>query len=139
MMMRVGLTVLLCLLANAALAAPRAWLDRDTVTTGETVTLNVEAESLGTEPDFSPLDQDFRRLGTSSSTQISLENGRQQTRVLWAVALQPKTEGVIGIPALDVGDQQTEPLRLTVRPPAAGVGDPGDDAGRFFDDGFRFW
>jgi hypothetical protein len=110
-------------------AAPRAWLDRDTIRLGETVTLNVETDARGgMEPDFAPLEKDFRRLGTSSSTQLSYINGKQSARTLWAVALEPKQEGIIGIPAFEVGSQRTEPLRLTVLPmPQGGSAAAGDD------------
>lgn len=121
----------LLLLASPLLAAaaPRAWLDRDTIRLGETVTLNVETDARGgREPDFAPLEKDFRRLGTSSSTQLSYVDGKQSARTLWAVALEPKQEGIIGIPAFEVGSERTEPLRLTVLPaPQGGSAAAGDD------------
>lgn len=118
--------ILFPLLAHAA---PRAWLDRDSIRMGETVTLNVETDARGgSEPDFSVLDANFRRLGTSSNTQLSWVNGKQSARTLWAVALEPRTEGVIGIPALAVGNSQTEALSLRVLPlPTGGSAAAGDD------------
>jgi hypothetical protein len=112
-----------------ALAAPRAWLDRDSIRMGETVTLNVETDARGgSEPDFGVLDANFRRLGSSSNTQLSFVNGRQTAHTLWAVALEPRQEGVIGIPALQVGDEVTAPLSLTVLPmPSGGSAAKGDD------------
>lgn len=128
--MRVWLLILLALMSIAPRvdAAARAFLDRSSISLGETVTLNVELDGMtGAEPDLTPLSANFRLLGTSSSSQLSLVNGRQTARQLWAVALEPLAEGVIGIPALKVGDVSTEPLTLTVLPaPAgasAGVGD----------------
>lgn len=112
-----------------AMAAPRAWLDRDSIRMGETVTLNVETDARGgSEPDFSELDANFRRLGTSSNTQLNWVNGRQSARTLWAVALEPREEGVLGIPAFAVGNERTEPLALTVLPmPSGGSAAAGDD------------
>jgi hypothetical protein len=123
------LLVLLLWLPSLLLAAPRAWLDRDSMRLGETVTLNVETDARGgSEPDFSVLDPSFRRLGTSSNTQLSFVNGRQSARTLWAVALEPRQEGVIGIPALTVGNERTAPLSLTVLPmPTGGSAAAGDD------------
>lgn len=122
------LLLLALLLPTLASAAPRAWLDRDSMRMGETVTLNVEADIRGEEPDFSVLDQNFRRLGTSANSQISIVNGRQSAKMLWAVALEPLQEGVIGIPALQIGDENTEPLTLTVLPaPAGGSAAQGED------------
>lgn len=121
--------LLVTLWSSAATAGVRAFLDRDTVTLGETVTLNVESDGQGgAEPDLSPLGASFRLLGTSSSTQISLVNGRQSARRLWAVALEPLVAGVLGIPALDVGGERTEPLTLTVlAAPQGATAAPGDD------------
>ena len=127
-MIRRGVLLFALLLPVLALAAPRAWLDRDSMRMGETITLNVEGDIRGAEPDFSVLDQSFRRLGTSSSSKISIVNGQQSANTLWAVALEPLQEGVIGIPALQVGDATTEPLTLTVLPaPAGGTAAQGED------------
>jgi hypothetical protein len=121
--------LLALLVPTLAAAAPRAWLDRDSIRLGETVTLNVETDARGgSEPDFSVLDREFRRLGTSSSTQLSYNRGRQSARTLWAVALEPRQAGSFGIPALTVGAERTEPLRLTVLPmPDGGSAAAGDD------------
>jgi hypothetical protein len=130
-MMMLRMLLLLCafvLSMTDAQAAARAWLDRPTIEFGETVTLNVEVDGvLGSQPDLSPLARDFRVVGSSSSSQVSIVNGQRSIRTLWAVALQPLAEGVVGIPALAVGGASTEPLTLTVRPAAtvasAGAGD----------------
>lgn len=116
---------------NALADAPavRAWLDRDTVQLGETVTLNVEAQAgAGAQPDFSALKQDFNLLGTQSSQQISIVNGVSQSKTLWAVGLEPKREGHIAIPSLAVGKESTEPLQLAVlAQQAKAQGKSGDD------------
>lgn len=129
--MRARLLILLALVAflPRAEAAARAFLDRSSISLGETVTLNVELDGMtAAEPDLAPLSANFRLLGTSSSSQLSLVNGRQTARQLWAVALEPLAEGVIGIPALKVGDVSTEPLTLTVLPaPAGASAGAGDD------------
>jgi hypothetical protein len=115
--------------AHAAAPNVRAWLDRDTMHMGETVTLNVEATGeVGAQPDFSVLSQDFNLLGTQSSQQVSLLNGSSTTKVVWAVGLEPKHAGRIAIPALAVGSAKTSPLTLSVlAQPAGAEGKPGDD------------
>src|SRR5690606_12529416 len=120
------LTWLLCaLLAGASLAAhaqTRAWIDRDSVALGETLTLNVETDDSGAgAPDWSPLDGDFIVSGNSSSRQVEIVNGKRSARLLFGVALQPPREGLLTIPALQVGKQRTQPIQLTVTeaaPPA---------------------
>jgi hypothetical protein len=114
-------------LVSAAPAA-RAWLDRDSMQLGETVTLNVEVEdSTATEPDFSPLLADFRSLGTQSSRQISMVNGTTTAKTIWAIGLEPKRAGKLTIPALNVGGVATSPLSLVVTDaPQGSQGKAGD-------------
>jgi hypothetical protein len=120
----------LLLLLSAAFAAPaqvRAWIDRDHVALGETLTLNVEARDAGmAAPDWAPLQKDFIVSGNSSSRQLESANGRTTTRMLFAVALQPRREGLLTVPALKVGNAATQPLQLTVTPaaPPARAGAP---------------
>jgi len=110
--------LVLALAMLPAQAAPnvRAWLDRDSIQLGETVTLNVEAEggSLA-QPDFSALRQDFDMAGTQSSQQLSIVNGARTAKTLWAVALEPKHEGRITIAPIAVGTEKTQPIQLTVQ------------------------
>ncbi len=115
-----SLLLLLYLPALASAQGTRAFLDREQIVLGESVTLNIESDQPGSgEPDLSALGNDVRVLGSSSSTQISVINGRQSMRTLWGVVLEPLSAGVIGIPALEVRGQRTEPLRLSVLPAAA--------------------
>ncbi|HNR91193.1 MAG TPA: BatD family protein [Dokdonella sp.] len=110
-------------------AGAHAWLDRDAMQLGETVTLNVEVEGdAGGEPDFTPLGGDFGLLGTQSSKQFSLVNGRSTTKNLWAIGLEPKRTGTFTIPSIKVGALETQPLRLVVAAaPAGALGRPGDE------------
>jgi hypothetical protein len=98
----------------------RSWLDRDRIALGETATLNIEIEQADADaPDSSPLLGEFRLSGNTSSRSFESINGVSRVRTLFAVALQPRREGVIGIPGLLVGGQRTQPLTLTVTPSAA--------------------
>lgn len=126
---RLVLCAMLALCAFAAQATTRAWLDRDKIAAGETATLNIETDQATLDsPDYSPLTADFDLSGNSSSRQFEMVNGTSTTKVLFAVALRPHRDGVIGIPALIVGRERTQPLSLTVTPaaaaPVAHAGDP---------------
>jgi hypothetical protein len=123
--MRAWLRTLTCLwlllgafaVAPEAQAQVRAWLDRDRIAFGETATLNIETTQLAVgAPDYAPLQSAFVLSGHTSSRRIESINGRTQTRSLYAVALQPQRDGVIGIPSLRIGNQTTQPLTLTVTP-----------------------
>ena len=122
----------LCMLllgATADAAQVRAWLDRSAMQMGETVTLNVEVSGSATAPtpDFSLLQKDFTLGGTQSSSSVDITNGHTNAKLLWAVALEPKHDGAITIPALSVDGQNTQPLTLTVQPMAPGGTKAGDD------------
>jgi hypothetical protein len=120
---RCAITRVLALLLLIALTCPvmaqtRAWLDRDRIALGETATLNIETDqAMASSPDYSPLFRDFQLSGDSNSRQFELLNGVSHVRVLFAVALQPKREGLITIPRLSIGSLRTQPLTLTVTAP----------------------
>ncbi|MBJ6980299.1 BatD family protein [Luteimonas sp. MC1895] len=122
---RVLLALVLALAPALASAEVRAWLDRDRIELGETVTLNIEVDT-GGRPDYGPLAGDFRIEQRSSRQSFELRNGQSVSRTLHAVALQPLRGGVLTVPALAVGGERTAPLTLTVapasvaRPPARG-------------------
>jgi hypothetical protein len=120
--------ILLLLCAGVAQAQTRAWLDRDRIESGETATLNIETDQLVATPEYAPLLRDFTLSGHTSRRSMESVNGRTTTRTLFAVALQPRHEGVIGIPSLRVGNATTAPLTLTVVPPSAAPAQAGDVA-----------
>ncbi|HSN01098.1 MAG TPA: BatD family protein [Rudaea sp.] len=107
----------------------RAWLDRNQMQLGETVTLNVQVDgdTQAQPPGFGALAGDFDMTGTQSSTSVNIVNGKTTTSVLWAVGLSPKHAGTFTIPALDVAGQRTQPLTLVVSPPTANATQSGGD------------
>ena len=112
---RLSSVLLLLAVGLPANAQPRAWLDRDHIAMGETTTLNIQTDQASVDsPDYSPLLADFSVSGNSSSRQFELVNGAASTKLLFAVALQPRREGVLQVPSLRVGNQRTQPLTLTV-------------------------
>lgn len=116
--------VLLALLVVASLpldarAAARAWLDRDRIAFGETATLNIEVEGHAPPPDYAPLAPDFRVDGHTSSRRFQSGPDGRSERTLYAVLVEPRREGVLGIPSLRVGNARTQPLSLIVTPAAA--------------------
>ncbi|MDW7602752.1 BatD family protein, partial [Stenotrophomonas maltophilia] len=104
------LAALLLWLPLLAWAQPRAWLDRDRIAMGDTVTLNVESDQGA--PDFTPLRTDFDLSGQTSSRQVEWSNGSMQQRNLYGVALTPRRSGALVVPGLQVGSVRTAPLTL---------------------------
>lgn len=110
--------LLLSLLISQPLWADvRAQLSRNTINDGDTATLIIESTDAdqGGEPDLSVLQQDFEILGTSSSQQLQIINGRRSDKHQWHVELEPRRTGNLSIPAIRVGSAQTRPLQLEVR------------------------
>ncbi|MDQ3289638.1 MAG: BatD family protein [Pseudomonadota bacterium] len=118
--LRMLIVLLLSLASLNASAQVRAWLDRDRINADETVTLNIEMTGSGS-PDYSPLQKDFSVSGHTSRRQLEIVNGRASSRTLFAVALRPRRDGVITVPALEVGSGQTQPLSLVVTPGQARI------------------
>lgn len=130
-LLRHGLVLLLALLPLFAPQAhaqqARAWLDRDRIALGETATLNIEVDgAFDQAPDYSPLLGEFRISGNTSSRSFESGNGGTHARTLFAIALQPRRAGVVGIPGLLVGSQRTQPLTLVVTAPSAVPARAGD-------------
>ncbi|MDR0182866.1 BatD family protein [Lysobacter arvi] len=118
---RATLLLLIALASLDATAQVRAWLDRDRIAMGETVTLNIEstAATTSTEPDYAPLLTDFFVSGRTSRREFVMGTGGSTVRTLYAVALRPRRDGLITVPALNVGSLRTQPIPLTVAPAAA--------------------
>ncbi len=116
-----ALLMLLALVSLDAAAQVRAWVDRDRIAMGETVTLNIESSAATTsaEPDYAPLLTDFFVSGRTSRREFAMSNGRSTIRTLYAVALRPRRDGIVMIPALNVGSLRTQPIPVTVAPAAA--------------------
>lgn len=112
--------VLSMLLPALALAAQvQASLDRNQVQLGDTVTLNLRVTGGGPagSPDLSALASGFDVLGRSSSTSVSIVNGRRSVQFTLGIALRPRRVGQLVIPALEVAGARTRPLTLTVTAP----------------------
>lgn len=129
MLLRLAAWLLLSTASLAASAQTRAWLDRDRIALGETVTLNIETTSTAaSEPDYAPLQADFTVSGHTSRREFESINGRNGMRLLYAVALRPRRDGVLTVPALALGSEQTQPLSLVVTPDGGrATGRAGDD------------
>jgi hypothetical protein len=108
----------------------KAYVDRNPVIADETVQLIVETDtaSPGVSPDWLVLNANFDVLGSSKSQQTSIINMRTTLRHQWIATLAPKRTGVLTIPPIRVGAQQSEPIQLTVTEPThtSGANDSGE-------------
>ncbi|MEE3326335.1 MAG: BatD family protein [Myxococcota bacterium] len=102
--------------ASTATAAAQARLDRGLMALGERIQLTIrsQGQSMNTEPDLSSLGPDFYVLGQTQSIRTTIINGQRDVSVDWQIELTPLRAGDLEIPAVQVGSDSTEPLRLTV-------------------------
>ena len=104
----------LCLSLNAS-AAITARLDQDQIAPGETVQLILQHDGqTDSQPDLSPLKQDFDIVGKSSGSSIQIINGKMNSQVQLSLALIPKHSGKLAVPALQWDGQSSTALTLTV-------------------------
>lgn len=109
------------LLVSAQQQRVETVLSTNRVSEGESVVMNVRAVGLDAELDVSSLNNDFDVTSRSSSRQVTIENGRRSSTVEWVLELVPKRTGVLEVPAVSVGDEQSLPLTLLVEQAASGA------------------
>ncbi|PPU05302.1 BatD family protein [Xanthomonas arboricola] len=119
----IGMLTSVMLLTCAPVGAvTRAWLDRDSADAGDVVMLNIETDQRGVDPDYTPLRNDFALGAKSANQQMQVTNGSVTVRALFGVVLTPRKSGELIVPAIRVGNERTEPLRLQVGAPASDAG-----------------
>lgn len=111
----------LWLCAPAAWAQSRAWVDRDRIAYEETTVLHLEINVGATQPipDLATITRDFRVVGQNVQHKVVLQNGGMMLHITMRLTLQPTRAGELEIPAMQIGNQQTRPLRVWVAPPVA--------------------
>lgn len=117
-MVNVRRLVLLLLLlgSSAARAEISVQVDRNPVFVGEAFNLTVTAtEASDGDPDFAVLEQRLRILRRSSGTQLSIVNGRSSRQRTWEMVAVAEQAGTLTIPAIRLGNQQSQPVQLQVQ------------------------
>jgi hypothetical protein len=102
----------------AASAAVTARVDRPIVDLNESFTLEIVVDSnTDLEPDLAVLHENFFVGQVSKLSNTSIYNGDIQRSLTWTIALMPKKTGVQHIPAIEVGTEQSNPVRIVVNEP----------------------
>ena len=115
---RLALGFVCLVLAVPALAQVTARVDRPTVDLNESFTLEVTVDAnTDIEPDFSGLEENFYVGQISMLTNTSILNGDIQRSKTWSIALMPRKTGMQEIPAIAVGRERSNPVRIRVNEP----------------------
>ncbi|WP_432473064.1 BatD family protein [Amphritea sp. HPY] len=102
-------------MALPAQAQVNVSLDRYSIAPADTVQLTLEVDQRAAQrPDFSPLTRDFHFLGSKQMTVSSHSNGNNQYTTRWRVLLRPRHSGELQIPPLQINNEQSTPLLLSV-------------------------
>jgi len=110
--------------ASLAQDAVQASVDRTSVRINESFTLVLRAEGpVRGEPETAPLAAQFDVLNATSSRRIGIVNSRAAEVNEWQYQLMPKSAGDFQIPALRVGDRQSNTVSVRVLAP-----DPNESA-----------
>lgn len=121
----IAIALLSTLLSLPASAAINAWLDHSRIGPNDTVQLTLQHDGqTDKQPDLAPLKQDFDVLGSGSSTNVQIVNGKMSAQTQLSLTLSPKHTGTLSIPPLQWGGQSSPALSLTVsaNAPAGGSG-----------------
>ena len=129
-LLAVASVLLLCAGATRA-ASITVYTDRNPAVLQESFQLIFEATGdVDDDPDFSPLEQDFQVISTSTSTSMNIINTKITTTKQWRIALLPLRTGELLIPAVSFGKDQSPQVTLTVVP--AGSAAAGQDSRDIF-------
>jgi hypothetical protein len=116
MMRRLFLALTLTLVATLpAHATVRASLDSQQVAAGDTVRLTLSHDGqTGSRPNLAPLKQDFDIVGTNTSSQVQIANGKVSSTTELQLALAPKHSGKLTIPPITWDSDTSPALTLNV-------------------------
>jgi hypothetical protein len=102
-----------------ASAAVVARVDRTDIELNESFTLEVVTDkNIDLQPDVSPLETDFYVGQSSQLSNTTIVNGQIERSKTWTFVLMPKRAGEMIIPAISIGGQRSQPLRITVSEPS---------------------
>ncbi len=89
--------------------------DQSAISFNDTFTLTITRQGTGRgEPQFSVLQQYVDIIKQHKSNSIRIINGIRTHKTLWTLTLAPKITGLLEIPAIKIGNEQSQPIRIQV-------------------------
>ena len=112
--------LLLLNFANVFAAQINVSFDRNPVSLDESFQIIFTADDTpDSDPDFSPLEQDFEILGQSQSSNSSWINGKSSKTIQWTLNVMAKHTGSLDVPAVRFGNDASQPAAIMVTQAAA--------------------
>ncbi len=114
--LKLAVFVCFCVISLSATAAKiKVDVDRNPVEVDESFAINFTAnEAVDGQPDFRPIEKDFKIINRNQSSSIQIINGRMSRQTQWSLFLMPKRSGKLTIPSIAFGDDKSSPLQITV-------------------------
>lgn len=107
--------LMLFLTLKSAVASIVAEVSNSVQPLGQTFTLTLTAdENISASPDLSVLNRNFKVYSTSVSRQNYIINGKSSASTVWQIGLIALNSGEQEIPAIKVGNESSNPLKITV-------------------------
>jgi len=104
---------------GSAQAAVIASVDRSDIELNESFTLKITVDTaIDTEPDASALDAEFFVGNRSQLSNTTIVNGQISRSRTWTYVLMAKREGILEIPPIIIGEEQSNPVPINVRAPS---------------------
>ncbi len=97
-------------------ASISAWAEPSVVIVGQSFHLHFDADSdrVG-DPDLSPIEEQFRIIGQSSSRTASQWSAARSVVISWELELMPTRAGEFVIPPIAFGSVRSDPVKVLVR------------------------
>ncbi len=107
--------LMLFLTLKSAVASIVAEVSNNVQPLGQAFTLTLTAdENISASPDLSVLNRNFKVYSTSVSRQNYIINGKSSASTVWQIGLIALNSGEQEIPAIKVGNESSNPLKITV-------------------------
>lgn len=107
--------LMLFLTLKSAVASIVAEVSNNVQPLGQAFTLTLTAdENVSASPDLSVLNRNFKVYSTSVSRQNYIINGKSSASTVWQIGLIALNSGEQEIPAIKVGNESSNPLKITV-------------------------
>ena len=107
--------LMLFLTIKSAVASIVAEVSNSVQPLGQAFTLTLTAdENVSASPDLSVLNRNFKVYSTSVSRQNYIINGKSSASTVWQIGLIALNSGEQEIPAIKVGNESSNPLKITV-------------------------
>ena len=80
----------------------------------ETFDLTLHLDNFNTKPDLASLNKDFTVYNNTTSSQTDIINNKKTSKYEMIITLMPNKSGKLTIPAINIGNESTKPINITV-------------------------